>query len=164
MTAEGGGNVTNLTTEQQGAIESVFANLPDSYAERYAMMQSLRRSFYGELAKQLQPALNAYAKIQPKETWEERSALASWINQTLRQMGLVLVCPRTNRPAILISDMTGGSRKKMHFRFQTAEPSGKRVRSAMSVELPDLELMQAPGRIENLAREFRNRGANTRPR
>ena len=164
MSGEGDGTANSLTAEQQRAIESLFSNLPESFAERHAAMQSFRRAFYAELAKALEPALNAHAKAQPLETYEERSALASWINQTLRQMGLTLICPRTNRPAILISDMTGGSRQKMHFRFQTTEPSGKRVRWGMSRELPDLELMQAPGRIENLAKEFRGRGTNTRPR
>jgi hypothetical protein len=162
MTGTGAG--TKLSPEQQRAVESLFTNLPAPYAERYAMMQSLRHSFYAELAKQLEPALNAYAKTQPQETWEERSTLASWINQTLRQSGLALVCPRTNRAAILISDMTGGSRKKMHFRFQTTEPSGRRVRSGMSTELPDLELMQAPARIENLSKEYKSRGEEHRSR
>jgi hypothetical protein len=164
MTSAEGGTSTNLSLKQQRAVESLFVNLPDSYAERYAMMQSLRRSFYAELAKQLEPALNAYAQSQPQETWEERAALASWINRTLRQTGLALICPRTNRPAILISDVTGGNRRKMHFRFQTTEPSGRRVRSAMSLELPDLELTQAPLRVENLARDFRHEERDKRSR
>jgi hypothetical protein len=145
-----------LSARQQGAIESLFADLPEPYDERYSALQSLRSAFYREVARQLEPTLNAYAKSQPLNTLDERSALSSWINGALRHLGLALVSPRGNEPAILIADTAGQSRKP-GFRFQITEASGKRVRTVPSDELPDLELMQAPARVENLAKEFRGR-------
>jgi hypothetical protein len=161
MNSEAGESI-RVSPDPKLIIEALFADLPESFTERIKAMDALRRAFYAELAKRLEPTLNAYAKDQPYTTLEERSELASWINNTVRQLGLALVCPKTQRPAILISDVTGGSRQKLRFRFQTSEASGKRVRNGMSADLPDLHLMQAPGRIENFARGFKG-GASPDP-
>jgi hypothetical protein len=163
MTSSGNFPERELNAVQQQAIKSLFAGLPESFEERYAKMQSLRRAFYAELAKQLEPTINAYARSQPQGTLEERSALASWINRTCRQTGLALVSAHSNQPAILISDVSGRSKTK-RFRFETTDPSGKRVRSGGSSEVPDLELMQAPLRVENFARDFQRDGKGEQSR
>jgi hypothetical protein len=152
---------SELSPEIKGALESLFAGLPEAYGERYEALQALRQSFYRELAKHLQPVLNAQAKNQPHGTLQERSALASWINRTVRHAGLSLVCPRTNQPAILFSGTSGRSRT-MRFYFQITDESGKQVRTVGSEELPDLELGQARIRIENFAKEYRGREGSER--
>jgi len=156
---DGGGEMTSpIDPYRQRAVESLFHNLPEGFGERYVALQAIRQAFYSHLAASLQPALNNYVKTQRQDTYEERGELASWINQSLRKMGLSLICPTSNKPAILITDwILSGERKILRYRFQTTEPSGKRVRSCTSYELPDLEVTQGPSRIEGLSKQFKDR-------
>ncbi len=150
----------SVTPEQRRAIQSLFDNLPGQFEERARIMQAIRSAFYDELARQLAPSLNAFAKAQPHGSEGERRHLASWINQTVRHFGLSLECPITGKPAILVVDNVMVSHRPVpRFRFETRRGSlGGRQKRGTSDEVPDLELMQAPLRVENLSREFKGPG------
>jgi hypothetical protein len=151
----------SVTPDQQRAIESLFENLPESYPERTAAMQSLRGAFYAELAKQLAPTLTAYARTQPCETELEYRNLANWVNDTARHFGVSVVCPVSHKPALLCVDLVGkGRQSDPKFRFQTK--TGHRNNAGrleiqklgVSEEFPDLELVQRPDRVENFSKKY----------
>ncbi len=164
MTGVGDAAANPPDARRQAIVESLFDGLPESHEERVVVLQSIRKTFYAALAKYFEKTLNMHVQSQPQATADERHALASWINQTVRQLGLSLVCPRTHQPAILVSDVGSGSRQVPRFRFQTTSVSGKKIRSCTTTELPELELMQAPSRIESFAKSFQGTGKSSHSR
>jgi hypothetical protein len=148
-----------MDTKRQKVIESLFDGLPADFSARLASLQAIRKTFYAELATQFQPALNEFARTQPQLTQDDCSDLATSINQMIRHLGLALVCPRTNVPATLVVDTTHrGDRVTVRYRFHTIKPSGRRSPTYTCYELPNLELCQAPLRIEALSKEFKDKG------
>jgi hypothetical protein len=154
----------SIGSEQQREIERLFDDLPVSPDERLAQLQSLRRAFYLVLAKQAEPALNTAAAGRPHETSEERRELAAWVNKTVRDLGLALIYPEAaNEAAILLAEASGrGQQREQKFRFQSRSRAGGRIRSSMNWELPELRLMPAPSRVENLSREYADRSGTER--
>ena len=151
----------SVTPDQQRAIESLFENLPELHPERTAAMESLRRAFYAELAKQLAPTLTAYARTQPCDTELEYRHLANWTNDTAREFGLSVVCPVSHKPALLCADLVNhGHQLVPKFRFQSKTGHRSKAgrleiqRLGVSEEFPDLELTQRPDRVENFSKKY----------
>lgn len=151
-----------LDSQKQKAIVAMFDGLPDTVNERYAAIQAIRKAFYAELAKQFQPALNNFARTQPQVTEEDWSELATSVNQMMRHLGLALVSPRGNVPATLAFDpKRTADRVILRYRFNAI---GRRTTPYTCYKLPDLELCQAPLRVEALSKKFRETGQDNAPK
>lgn len=105
-----------------------------------------------EIAKQLEPALNQRLRSTPHGTYEEKQSAASWINNTIRPLGLAVRCPNTGRPGIVVADRQGGVDDVGRFRVEIRDEHGGRARTASSKFLPDFELMVDLPRPEPLAK------------
>ncbi len=111
----------------------------DSYGdvrERLAVMSDCVR---GEIARILEPKLNEEAQRRPKSTYEEKKALAKWINAELRQFGLALKAPGVEKPCILLAH-PGNDPAVGRFQFDYTDDRGVRRRVGHSVPLPTLTL------------------------
>ncbi|HEX4054706.1 MAG TPA: hypothetical protein VHX86_10615 [Tepidisphaeraceae bacterium] len=151
----------HITPQKQRAIESMFDGLPVAVNERYRALQDIRKAFYVELAKRFEPTLNEFARAQPQVTDEDWSELATSVNRMARHLGLALVSPRNNAPAMLAFDTKrSGDRVIRRYRLNAI---GRRTAPYTCYELPDLELCQAPVRIEPLSQGFRETGRDDGP-
>jgi hypothetical protein len=149
----------NIGAERQKAIGSMFANLPEAGSERTKALQAIRGAFYAELAKQYEPVMNEFVRVQPQVTKEDRSNLATTINRMVRELGLSVKCPRTNLPATLIVDSKReGDKVICRYRYKTINAAGEHKPTFTCYEFPDLELCQAALRVESLAKGFKKRG------
>jgi HEAT repeat protein len=92
-----------------------------------------------KMAGRLQPHFNAYLKTMPQGTYEEKQALAKWINMQLEPRGLALKCPNTGAASLLQAD-SGHKPGIGRFQFYHMK-DGVRVRTATSGELPDLQVI-----------------------
>ena len=79
----------------------------------------------------------------PAASYDDKRALARWVNAELRRFGLAIVCPKSRRPSVLLAD-PGGAPGTGHFQFQSESPEGRKVRAFSSAALPRLELTAAP--------------------
>lgn len=121
---------------------------PDSadYEVLFGHLLALAVLVREELADRLAPRLNEHAKSLPQATYAEKQELAKWVNGQLRQLGLAVRCPKTNRAAILLADH-GPNPEKGRFQVQTVHD---RKRTLSSVELPEFGLMPADLRQDHL--------------
>jgi hypothetical protein len=118
------------------------------------MFRLLREAFHEELVAAIQPSFNEYFHNQPHFTKEDRNLLASNINRDARHIGLTLRCGRTGHPASISHGMKDTNSDIMRFRIRIYE-RGRPSITLTSTELPELELMPDPPRVEALSREFR---------
>lgn len=88
-------------------FRAIFAELPDSFEERYDKLSALRQVFTEELATAIQHHLNEYLSQQPQESLAEKAALASRVNQLVRRVGLAIQFPDSDRVGILVADTKG---------------------------------------------------------
>jgi hypothetical protein len=95
------------------------------------------------MARRLEEALNQHVGGMPAATYDDKRAIARWVNAELRRFGLALVCPKSRRPAVLLAD-PGGIPGAGRFQFQSETPEGRKVRAYSSATLPRLELTAAP--------------------
>jgi hypothetical protein len=144
----------------RSAVVSLFDNLPSETEPQRDALAVIRQAFYHELSKQFQPVVNRFAASQPQHTQEERSVLAVLLNQMTREMGLSLACPRTERPAVLVSEVKRErGTSTLRYRFYSNNDAGRRTASCTCYELPELTLCQAALRVEGLSRAYKkNKG------
>ena len=148
-----------IDADKQKALESMFDGLPADRAGRRAALQAIRSAFYAGLARHAQPALNEFARNEPQSTQDERSDLATTLNRMARGLGLAVACPRTGLPATIVVDaQRRGDTVTLRYRFYTVSAAGHRSATCTCYDLPELELCQAPSRVEPLAKGFRDRG------
>lgn len=145
------GKPATLTTNVAG----LFEEMPEDFEGRKAALTAVNAAFRQELANQFAPALNAKAQAMPHGSYEEKKALARWVNEELRRFDLAIKCPKTGEPSILTVD-PGHHPEIGRFSIEHKTPDGKRHRSLTSPALPELELTEAPPRREAL-REWQNR-------
>lgn len=93
-----------------------------------------------ELARELGELLNGRAASMPQATYEQKKALANWVNNELRPLGLAVRCPATGRPAVLQASV-GNDRAVGAFRFDTLAADGGREQRSWATRLPRLELV-----------------------
>lgn len=134
------------------------------FDELFVRLQRGRTELRRELAGAIQLRFNAYLKTLPQETYEQKHALASWVNHVLRVLDLALRCPRTGEPAILVAEDKDKSHPNSRFRFQGKGTKGKNLKTCPSVQLPDLQLIPAPVREEGSARWSEHDGLYRGPR
>jgi hypothetical protein len=147
--AAGGGAATpasegaRLRTAWEKATEALLKSLPDGYQILTGKLRDLDEKFRGALARRLEEALNEHVGGMPAATYDDKRALARWVNAELRRFGLALVCPKSRRPSVLLAD-PGGIPGAGRFQFQSQSPDGRKVRAYSSATLPRLELTAAP--------------------
>jgi hypothetical protein len=123
-------------------IQSLLADLPLDFVDMSWTATALGHCFKNELAAKLQSPLNTHLRALPRATYAEKQSIASTVNGYLRDYGLAIRCPKTNKPAILIADVEGGPDSPSRFRFEVRAESGRRIRTVSSRELPELVLME----------------------
>jgi len=134
-----------LRTAWEAATDALLKSLPDGYRPLADHLLDIDQSFKKRLPGRLEAALNEHVSGMPAATYDDKRALAKWVNAELRKLGLALVCPKTRRPAILLAD-PGGIPGSGRFQFQSETPEGRKVRAYSSATLPRLELTAAPDR------------------
>jgi hypothetical protein len=125
------------------ATEALLKSLPESYAPLTAKLHEADCSFREAVGKRLEDALNRQVAEMPQASYDDKRALAKWVNAELRRFALALICPKTGRPAALVADK-GRTEKIGRFQFLSEAPDGRMVRAYSSATLPRLELI-APG-------------------
>jgi hypothetical protein len=126
---------------------------PPDYPALFERLHGLATVVREELAARLGPALAVHLKTLSQGTYAEKQDLAKWVNGQLRQLGLAVRCPKTNRAAILLADH-GPNPEKGRFQVQTVHD---RKRTLSSVELPEFGLMPADLRQDHLRPERRKK-------
>ncbi len=139
-------------TDWRDRLRRTLRAAPSDYAGRRAALLDASHFVRAEIAAALEPALNAHLRTLPHDAYEEKRALATWVNRELHEIGLTIRCPKTGRPSILVADVrAGGDDEKGRFRIEARDENGKTARTFCSTRLPDLELMEEPPRRENFA-------------
>ncbi|MFN0007210.1 MAG: hypothetical protein ACKVXR_04820 [Planctomycetota bacterium] len=128
-----------LRSERQRLIREWLNRPPelDLDAELSSSGQA-RRLFLQELADRVAPALNERLLRTSQETYEEKKALARWVNKTLRELDLAVECPRTGMPAAIAT--YSSQSHKGSFQLQVTLPDGKTTHSRSASYLSNLRL------------------------
>ncbi len=144
-----------LSRRWEASTEALLGSLSDDYDELTSALSDAESRFRRSLIKRLEPALNSKLKERPHGTYEQKKSLAKWSNDELRRFDLAIKCPKTGEPSLLLV-MTGKHPEIGRFVIEHKDDEGKRIRSVTSVELPEIELMEAGPRREAL-REWRQK-------
>jgi HEAT repeats len=151
----GNEEIGELDERDEGRLEKIKALLdekpPRTYASAAARAKELLSLTKQEIAARLTPILNAHLRRNMPETYTQKQAITSWVNAELRELGLAIRCPKTGRPAILITDIRGGDEEISRIRLEVQDEAGRRHRTFTGSTLPELELMEAAPRHEGLA-------------
>jgi hypothetical protein len=118
--------------------------LPDDLSAAEAGLDEASVAFYSEFVRAIEPRLIAHLRSMPAETHEQRVQLAAWLNGRLRDWGLSLRDPESERPAILLT-VPQSARTSHAFRLNIRDADGTRWR-ALSEGLSGLRLMRDPVR------------------
>lgn len=112
---------------------------------------TLRHQFHAALAQNIEPLVNAYIASHSQRTDDQKQKLALGLNETLRELGLAMRCPNTGAPSILTVDRRASeSNLSSRFEFRARQQEGRRKRTASTVELKTVELMEDVPRKEGL--------------
>jgi hypothetical protein len=139
--------------------------ISNDYDVRASELSGITHNYMQQLASNVATALNAEIGERPQGTYEEKKALAVWVNAELRRLDLAIKCPKTGLPSTLRAKP--GHRPAIgQFAIEAKEPGGKRSQNLVSPDLPILELMEATRQLEPLA-EWHKRSSssinNTKP-
>lgn len=121
---------------------SIDALLPSEYGTRREWLRRLDVGIRNMIARSLGPALNEHLAAAAQSTYDEKRALARWVNGELRSLGLAIQCPKTGLPAFLVGH-PGGAPGVGRFHIEVVE-SGQVRRTVTSTSLPVLALMAEP--------------------
>lgn len=122
----------------------------DAEADPLGALRAVRDQIQGDLAEIATPLINAEMRERDQGEYESRKSLCSWVNETLRSLGLAVRCPSTDRPGILVANARDRSDWKGRFRFETRSTDGQVVRSMTSSTLPEVDLVPDRARPEGL--------------
>lgn len=123
-------------------------NLPQEYGELINDLGRIRSAVTQQIGRQLESVMSDHWRSQPAETLEQKQEICKAANADLRRLGLAILCPKTNKPAILVADYREGDGSASRFRFQVEADSGGRTRTVASGTFPELKLIEAPVREE----------------
>jgi hypothetical protein len=125
----------------------------DGYTTKAAELSGIRHNYMQELAKELATELNAKIQAMPKDSYEDKKAIARFVNEQCRRFDVAVRCPRTGEPSTLVAAPTGNHPagyplEPGRFATQHRKADGKARRPVSWVALPELELMEARPRRE----------------
>lgn len=137
--------------EWRSVVRATLKGDARSYEELQKLASTMKQVFQEELASAIGPSLGERVANAPQETLSQRRDLASWCNRELKELGLAIRCPRTSRPAIIISDAREGPSGR--YRLQVRDDNGVIYRSWTSdnPRLGRFELMPDSPRREPFA-------------
>ena len=100
------GQDTAQETRWRNACRNLLKISARDYAGEYQQYQTVREIFYQELSTAFARSLRRRLDHLSQETFENKTAVASYVNDQLRGLGLAMaiLCPRTDRPARLVVD------------------------------------------------------------
>jgi hypothetical protein len=136
--------LSELNREQGPRVEDVLERalgaIPQAYEKKHEALLKFSLASRAVIARVLEPALNEEAKSHPQNTYEDKKALAKWINAQLRSLGLAIQDPKTGKPCHLVG--SPGNRPGIgRFMLNITDESGRLVHSVTSVTLPHLQLI-----------------------
>jgi hypothetical protein len=141
VTPRGDGKM--LRSAWEDATAELLKSLPEGYLPLTGKLADVDKAFRVAIARRVTDAFNRHVVTMPAASYDDKRALARWVNAELRRLGLALVCPKTRRPAVLLAD-PGGAAGVGRFQFQSEGPDGRKVRAYSSATLPVVELTAAP--------------------
>lgn len=121
------------------SVASKLADLPQDFAARREALRALHLAARSAIAESFEAALNREASERPQQTYEDKKALAKWVNAELRELGLTVRCPKTGRPAF-VRGHAGGTPGVGRFHLEITDERGVQQRTVTSVNLPYLNL------------------------
>lgn len=121
-------------------IAAGLADLPGDFAERRDALRELHLATRTAVAVAFEAVLNDEARARPQQAYDDKKALATWVNAELRELGLAIRCPRTDRPCRLMGN-PGGKPGEGRFVLEFLDDAGRRQQPLTSVTLPHLALM-----------------------
>ena len=145
------GGAMSGTRRTDSQDRGVLADLPEDYPVYFKAASELRHHFHTELAAGLQTRLNRHLQGMAQETYDEKRALATWVNEQLRSLGLAIKCPKTGRPGSLLADFKDSEGDVSRFRLEVRDEHGGKTRIVVGRHLAELELMEDAPRQEPLA-------------
>ena len=145
------GNKEQEIPKWRELLREQLGTLPDDYREAYSVLATIRHQVLEELAAALQKKMNSHFKSVPQSSLQDKQAIVKMINEDLRLLNLTVRCPTTGGPALLLADFRDNEDRDSRFRFQTIDPSGKRLKRNTSQRLPELQLTEAHAREENFS-------------
>ena len=124
-------------------LDALLAAVPKDapYEETAEKLGELNHDVRQLIAAELAPPLNARIRAMPHETYEEKKALAQWVNDQLEPLGLAVKCPKTGLPAKLRAQ-TGNWPGVGRFAIEI-KIDGKQKTPTVSDKLPELTLTDA---------------------
>ena len=131
-----------LEQQRRATIRSLFLSLPQSFDACHAELKTLSGIFHDEMARALEPRLNAEMDRRPHEELVEQRELAGWVNYVLRSLRLAIRCPRTGKPATMLVDYRDNDYDLGRFRLEVRDDRGQSVKTVTSHELPVLQLRE----------------------
>jgi len=129
-----------IVDEFDRQIGSKLDDLPTDFASRREALRALHTAARKAIAAAFEEVLNKEAASRPQSTYEEKKALARWLNAELREIGLSIREPRSGRPCRIVGN-PGGRPGHGRFLLEYLDDTGKRQNPLTSVALPHLELM-----------------------
>lgn len=138
----------SISAEFDQAIGRKLPELPSEFEARRTTLRALHTAVREATASAFEPVLNTRAQAMPHESYEDKKALAKWVNAELRELGLTLRCPKTGAPALLHGH-PGGTPGVGRFHLEVTDDRGVRRRTVTSARLPHLvvrpdDLSRAP--------------------
>lgn len=129
-----------LGTLEKGLASALKGLRGGDYANQRALLVRISDATRAAIAKAFGPILTERAKAFPQQDYEDKKALARFINSELRRFGLAIKCPKTGMPAFLVAH-PGGQPGIGRFHLEVTD-SGKPRRTVTSSEFPEsLSLM-----------------------
>lgn len=152
-----GGTVSGGDEQLREAIRDALAKVPSDYAGAMRRYEEVSHQFFAELARSVEPLINAELAGRDSDDLESKRALATDLNLQLSRLRLSITCPRTGRAAILIGNRHDADDSIGRFQFEVRGHDGSTVRSCSSATLSHLRFQEQPFRLEPLARKARGR-------
>lgn len=141
-------SVSHVKEQLSDFVRGVTSAAPAGYDASKTAVLELIHSFKGSIAKAIERPLNEQIRKMPRSNLEEKQSLGVWVNEQLRELGLAIRCPKTDRPSTLVADQRDPSDEVGRFRLANQKEGGGFTRTFSSVELPALELMEDSQRRE----------------
>jgi hypothetical protein len=152
---------TKIQSEWMDRTRSLLDQLSDDYPAAATKAAELTLALRTAIADTLQSRLNSHIATMPNDSVEEKSALATWVNHELHELGLAIRCPSTGGTAILCVDARDEDDRRGRFRL-SVRGHANRHKTLTSANLFDLELMPDNPRREG-ADKLSRRGHPQKP-
>lgn len=121
-------------------LDSKLSDVPLEFNTRRIACRTLHSMIRSAVVIAFEPVLNEMAQSLPQATYEEKKALAKWVNAEIRELGLAIRCPKTGLPGILRGH-AGGIPGVGRFHVEVTDAQGVQRRTVTSTTLPKLDLM-----------------------